>query len=127
MMLPTSLPPNRSPSWQVFSPGVTQEDCTFRMFSRYSREIASVLQVLDRGRFFLHEPAERRVLALEGPGNERREPARLVLDVADDVEVVHALLDGLSAAEHHGGGGAHSELMRRSCTSIQSCVCTSAG
>ena len=26
MMLPTSLPPKRRPSWQVFSPGVTQED-----------------------------------------------------------------------------------------------------
>jgi len=34
MMLPTSLPPKRRPSWQVLRPCVTQEDCTFSMLSR---------------------------------------------------------------------------------------------
>ena len=32
--------------------------------------------------------------------------------LAHEVEVVHALLDGLAAAEHHGGGGAHAQLVR---------------
>ena len=30
----------RRPIWQTFSPCVTQLDCTFRKFERYSREIA---------------------------------------------------------------------------------------
>ena len=50
-----------------------------RIFSRYIREMASVLQVLDRGRLFLDEPAERGVLALESPRDERREAAGLFL------------------------------------------------
>ena len=70
-------------------------------------------QVLDGGRLFLHEPAERRVLALEGPGDERREAAGVFLDLAHDFQMVHALLDRLAAAEHHGGGGAHAQRVRR--------------
>src|SRR5258708_31516833 len=31
---PTSLPPKRRPSWQTFSPCVTQLDCTFLKFVR---------------------------------------------------------------------------------------------
>src|SRR6185312_13441257 len=37
---PTSLPPKRSPTWQTFSPWVTQLDCTFKKFVRNRREIA---------------------------------------------------------------------------------------
>src|SRR6202167_5391278 len=33
MMLPTSLPPNRSPSCRFSSPCVTQDDCTFSRLS----------------------------------------------------------------------------------------------
>ena len=31
---------------------------------------------------------------------------------SDLLEVVHALLEGFAHAEHHGGGGAHAELVR---------------
>src|SRR5215813_9442962 len=37
---PTSLPPKRKPSWQTFSPWVTQLDCTFWKFERNRREMA---------------------------------------------------------------------------------------
>src|ERR1017187_2092587 len=70
------------------------------------------LQVLHGGGFLLDEVAERSVFALEGPGDEGRETAGLLLQVANQFQVVHALLDGFAAAEHHGGGGAHAELMR---------------
>ncbi len=43
------------------------------------REIASVLQVLDGGGLFLDEAAERGILALEGPRDEGREAAGLLL------------------------------------------------
>ena len=71
-----------------------------------------VLQILDGGGFFVHEAAERGVLALESPGDEGREAARVFLDLAHDLEVIHALLQRLAAAEHHGGGGAHTEGVR---------------
>ena len=90
---------------------MTHDDCTFRILCRYSLEIASVFRYSTAGRFFLHEASERGVLALESPGNERREPAGLFLQVADEIEVVHPLLDGLAAAEHHRRGGTHPELM----------------
>ena len=70
------------------------------------------LQVLDGGGLFLDEAAERGVLALEGPGDEGGEAAGVFLQVAHELEVIHALLEGLAAAEHHGGGGAHAELVR---------------
>src|SRR4051795_11412321 len=41
---PTSLPPKRRPSWQTFSPCVTQLDCTFLKFERYSRAMASTFR-----------------------------------------------------------------------------------
>src|SRR5438270_572592 len=41
---PTSLPPKRRPSWQTFSPWVTQLDCTFSKFERKSREMASTFR-----------------------------------------------------------------------------------
>jgi hypothetical protein len=70
------------------------------------------LQVLHGRRFFLHEVAERSILALERPRDEGRESAGLFLQIAHQLQVIHALLDGLAAAEHHGGGGAHAELVR---------------
>ena len=70
------------------------------------------LQVFHRRRFFLHEVAQRGVLALERPGDEGREAAGVFLNLADDFEVVHALLDGLAAAEHHGRRGAHAQRVR---------------
>src|ERR1017187_199254 len=69
------------------------------------------LQVLDSGSFLFDEAAERSVFALVGPGDEGGEAAGFLLQVADQFQVVHALLDGFAAAEHHGGGGAHAELV----------------
>src|SRR3954451_754302 len=70
------------------------------------------LEVLDGGRFLFDKAAKRGVLALEGPRDEGGEAAGLLLEIADELEVVHPLLDGLAAAEHHGGGRPHAELMR---------------
>src|SRR5262245_49992814 len=69
------------------------------------------LQVLDRGCFLFDEPPERSVLALERPRDERGESAGLRLQVADQVEMIHPLLDGFTAAEHHRGSGSHAELV----------------
>src|SRR5262249_11211080 len=71
------------------------------------------LEVLDGGRLLLHEAAERRILALEGPGDESGEAAGLLLQIPHEFEMIHALLDRLAAAEHHRRGRAHAELVRR--------------
>src|SRR6476646_1382159 len=70
-------------------------------------------QIFDRSGFLLHKASERSIFALKEPGDERREPASVFLDLAHDIEMIHALLDRFSNAEHHRGGGAHSERMRR--------------
>src|SRR3954464_851847 len=44
MTEPTSLPPKRRPIWQTFKPCVTQLDCTFSMFERKMRAMASVFR-----------------------------------------------------------------------------------
>ena len=75
------------------------------------REIASVCRYSTAVASSLTKRAERGVLALERPRDESREAAGLLLQIADQFQVVHALLDGLAAAEHHGGGGAHAELV----------------
>ena len=67
------------------------------------------LQVIDGRDLFLHKAPQRRVLTLEKPGDERRKPAGLFLELADAREMVHAVLRVLAAAEHHGRGGAESE------------------
>jgi len=71
------------------------------------------LEVFDAGRLLLDEAAQRGVLALEGPRDERGESTGLFLNLADHVEVVHALFDGLAAAEHHGRGSAKPQRVRR--------------
>ena len=35
------------------------------------------------------------------------------LQIADQFQVVHALLDGLAAAKHHSRSGSHAQLVRR--------------
>ncbi len=70
------------------------------------------LEIFDRGRFIPVPPAERGVLRLEGPRDEGGEAARLFLQIVDHLEVVDALLQRFAYAEHHGGGGAHAELVR---------------
>ncbi len=69
------------------------------------------LQVFDGGSFLFDKAAERGVLALEGPRDKGGEAAGFLLQVADQFQVIHPLLQGFAAAEHHGGGGAHAELM----------------
>ena len=53
------------------------------------------------------------MLALEHPRDESREPSGHFLQPADALEVLHAVLKGFAAAEHHGGGSAQAELVRR--------------
>ena len=69
------------------------------------------LEVLDGGGFFPSAAAEGGVAGLEAPGDEGGESAGLFLEVADDFEVVDALIEGLAYAKHHGGGGAHAEFV----------------
>jgi hypothetical protein len=68
----------------------------------------------------LRAPAQGRVLALEGPGDERLVPAaaiggkgrdRVVLPFTYEIEVVDAIGHALDVAEHHGGRGVHSQLV----------------
>ena len=49
---------------------------------------------------------------LEGPRDERREAAGFFLKIVESLEMVHAMLEVLADAEHHGRGGAHAELVR---------------
>src|SRR5262249_7520359 len=70
------------------------------------------LQILDRRRLVPTAAAEGSVLRLEGPGDEGGEAARLFLQIVNVLEVVHAMLERFAAAEHHGGGGAHAQLVR---------------
>ncbi len=77
------------------------------------REMASVLQVLDRGGLFLHEARRATVFSRwKLQGMKAVKPPVSSCRLAHDLEVVHALLDGLAAAEHHGRGGPHAELVR---------------
>ena len=69
-------------------------------------------EVFDGGGFFPAAAAESGVAGLEAPGDEGGESAGLFLEVADDFEVVDALVECFADAEHHGGSGAHAELMR---------------
>ena len=113
MMLPTSLPPNRSPIWQVFNPGVTQEDWMFRILSRYSREIASVFRYSTAVASSLTNRPSDVFSRWNDQGMKAVKPPGLLLNLAHDVEVIHALLDGFAAAEHHGRRGAHPQRVRR--------------
>src|SRR5438105_15795831 len=56
-------------------------------------------------------PAKRSVLRLECPREEPGKSAGFLLQVVDDLKVVHAMLEFLAASEHHGGGRAHAELV----------------
>src|ERR1035441_9821623 len=41
------------------------------------------------------------------------DPAGLLLEIAHQLQMVHALIQGFPAAEHHGGGGAHAQMVGR--------------
>ena len=71
--------------------------------------MAWVLQILER-------PGRRHVghggvLRLERPADERREAARLVLQLPQPLQRLDALGQGLDVAEHHGAGGAAAQLV----------------
>src|SRR5688572_817057 len=66
-------------------------------------------EVFNRGRLFFDETSERGVLALEGPRNKGREATRVLLDIADYLEMIHPLLQCLATAKHHGCRSAHAE------------------
>ena len=48
----------------------------------------------------------------KAPGDECGEAAGLFLQIVEPLEVVDAVFDVLAHAEHHGGGGAHAQLVR---------------
>src|SRR6187397_2982906 len=100
---PKSFAPKRSETCPIFPPCVTQEACTFGKLSSITRATASV-RVLERGQLV---PGQRGVGRLEGPGDERGEPARAVLELAQVHEMPDALLQGFDVAEHHGGRRLH--------------------
>ena len=51
------------------------------------------------------------VFGLEGPADEGGEASRLVLELADSVEVLNSLGQGFDMAEHHGGARLAPQLM----------------
>ena len=69
------------------------------------------LQVIDGRDLLLHKAPQRSVLALEKPGDERSKSSGLFLELPEAREMVHAMLQGLTAAEHHGGGSAEAETV----------------
>jgi len=64
----------------------------FSMFFEIDARDRQVLQILDRRRLFVHEVAERYVLGLEGPRDEGCETACFFLNLAHNLQVIHALL-----------------------------------
>ena len=64
------------------------------------------LQVVDCGGF-LHFFAERRVIRREHPRDECREAAGVFLNLAQALQMIHAVAMLFAAAEHHCGRGAH--------------------
>ena len=112
MTEPTSLPPKRSPIWRTLRlHKVTQLDWTFSILSRYAAGDGEGAEVLDGGGA---SPSRGRqgssVLRLEAPRIKAVKPP-VSSELANDLEVVDAVLEGLADAEHHGGGGAHAELV----------------
>ena len=69
---------------------------------RYSTEVNS---------FFPAAAAEGSVAGLEAPGDEGGESAGFFLQFANDFKVIDALIESFANTEHHGGRGAHAELM----------------
>ncbi len=65
MMLPTSLPPKRRPNLAGLQPGRHPRRLNVQDVFEIKPRERQHLQILHRRRFLLHEPAERRVLALE--------------------------------------------------------------
>jgi hypothetical protein len=61
------------------------------------------LEVIHSCRLFLDPAAERRVLALKSPWDESKEAARLVLKIANSLQVADAMLDCVANTEHHRG------------------------
>ena len=56
-------------------------------------------------------PAQRRIRRLEAPGDERREPACLFLQLVKFLEVIDAVLVVLAHSKHHGGSCPHADLV----------------
>src|SRR5579871_1902909 len=70
------------------------------------------LQVIDRRGFLLDEPPQRCPFALEHPRNEGGETAGFFLQLANALEMAHAMLEALAASEHHRSGGTHAQFVR---------------
>ena len=70
-----------------------------------NRERLQIIKSRRLGNFL----SQRSIFRRENPGNERGEPARILLNPAQQLEMVHAVPRFLAAAEHHGRGRAHSQ------------------
>jgi hypothetical protein len=68
-------------------------------------------EVFDGGGFVPVAAAEGGVVRLEAPGDESGEASRFFLQVVEFLKMVDAVLVAFADAEHHGGGGAHAELV----------------
>ncbi len=68
-------------------------------------------QVFDGGGFVPVTAAEGGVLRLKAPRDEGGEAAGFFLQVVKFLQVVDAVFVILADAEHHGGGGAHADLV----------------
>src|SRR6201999_4252774 len=68
-------------------------------------------QIVDSGGFIPAASGECGIVRLEAPWDECGESAGFVLEAADDFKVVDPLFQSFVHTKHHGGGGAHAELM----------------
>ena len=96
---PMSLAPNARLSCPTFPPCVTHDDCRLSKLSRTRRAIASVRSIRF-SRFGRHAvvTSELRVVGLEAPGDECREAAGFVLQVAQTERVLETLVERLDGA-----------------------------
>ena len=93
-----SLAPKARLSCPTLPPCVTHEACRFSKLSSTMPRRRQRAQVLDAGGL---AAAKLGVLRLVAPGDERREPARLVLQIAQPEHVLQPLLERLDRAVHH--------------------------
>jgi len=68
-------------------------------------------EVVDGGGFVPVAAAEGGVVGLEAPGDEGGEASGFFLEIVEGLQVVDAVLVVFADAEHHGGGGAHADLV----------------
>jgi hypothetical protein len=71
-----------------------------------------IFQIFDGGGFVPFAAAERGILRLECPRDERGEAAGFFLQIVDRLQMINAVFVLFADPEHHGRSGSHAELVR---------------